>query len=150
AKMHGANWQAVYDKYASFVPYIGHRSDLGYLIALTGGELTVGHSYLSGPGDEPEEEPESVGLLGADYAIENGRYRITHIYSGENWNPDLRAPLRPPGTRVAEGDYLLDVNGRPLAPPTNVYSLFQGTAGHQITIRVGKSPTGEDFRVVTV
>ncbi|HEX4468515.1 MAG TPA: PDZ domain-containing protein, partial [Gemmatimonadaceae bacterium] len=150
AKMHGANWQAVYDKYAPFVPYIGHRSDLGYLIALTGGELTVGHSYLSGPGDEPEEQPESVGLLGADYAIENGRYRITHIYSGENWNPDLRAPLSAPGIRVAEGDYLLEINGRPLAPPTNVYSLFQGTAGHQISIRVGKSATGEDSRVVTV
>jgi tricorn protease len=150
AKMHGANWQAVYDKYASFVPYIGHRSDLGYLIALTGGELTVGHSYLSGAGDEPEEQPESVGLLGADYAIENGRYRLTHIYSGENWNPDLRAPLSAPGIHVSEGDYLLEVNGRPLSPPTNVYSLFEGTAGHQISIRVGKSPTGEDSRVVTV
>ena len=150
AKMHGANWQAVYEKYAPFLPYVGHRSDLGYLIALTGGELTVGHSYLSGPGDEPEEQPESVGLLGADYAIENGRYRITHIYSGENWNPELRAPLSAPGIRVAEGDYIIEVNGRPLAPPTNVYSLFQGTAGHQTSIRVGKSPTGDDSRVVTV
>jgi tricorn protease len=150
AKMHGANWQAVYEKYAPFLPYVGHRSDLGYLIALTGGELTVGHSYLSGPGDEPEEQAESVGLLGADYAIENGRYRITHIYSGENWNPELRAPLSAPGIRVAEGDYLLEVNGRPLTPPTNLYSLFQGTAGHQTSIRVGKSPTGEDSRVVTV
>ncbi|HEY2375057.1 MAG TPA: PDZ domain-containing protein [Gemmatimonadaceae bacterium] len=150
AKMHGANWQAVYDKYAPFLPFVGHRSDLGYIIALTGGELTVGHSYLSGPGDEPEEQPESVGLLGADFAIENGRYRITHIYSGENWNPDLRAPLSAPGIRVAEGDYILEVNGRPLTPPTNLYSVFLGTAGHQTEIRVGKSPTGDDSRVVTV
>src|SRR5205823_5514987 len=150
AKMHGANWQAVLDKYSGWLPYVGHRADLGYLIALTGGELTVGHSYLTGAGDEPEEQPENVGLLGADFAIENGRYRIKHIYTGENWNPDLRAPLSAPGIQVSEGDYLLEVNGRPLAPPTNVYSLFQGTASHQTSIRVGKLPTVEGSRVVTV
>jgi tricorn protease len=149
-KMHGANWQAVYDKYSALVPYVGHRADLGYLIAMTGGELTVGHSYLTGPGDEPEEQPENVGLLGADFAVEGGHYRITHIYSGENWNPELRAPLSAPGIHVAEGDYLLEVNGRPVAPPANLYSFFQGTAGHQTTIRVGKSPNGEGARLVTV
>jgi tricorn protease len=150
AKMHGANWQAVYDKYSALLPYVGHRADLGYLIALTGGELTVGHSYLTGGGDEPEEQPESVGLLGADFAIENGHYRITHIYGGENWNPDLRAPLSAPGIKVAEGDYLLEVNGRPLVPPTNVYSTFAGTVNHQTSIRVGSSPNGDGSRVVTV
>ena len=150
AKMHGANWQAVYDKYSALLPYVGHRADLGYLIAITGGELTVGHSYLTGGGDEPEEQPESVGLLGADFAIENGHYRITHIYGGENWNPDLRAPLSAPGIKVSEGDYLLEVNGRSLVPPTNVYSMFAGTVNHQTSIRVGSSPSGEGSRVVTV
>jgi len=150
AKMHGANWQAVYDKYSQLLPYVGHRADLSYLIAQTGGELTVGHSYLSGPGDEPQEEAENVGLLGADFTIENGRYRVSHIYTGESWNPDLRAPLSAPGIHVAEGDYLLEVNGRPLASPTNLYSLFVGTAGHQTSIRVGKTPNGEGSYVVTV
>jgi tricorn protease len=150
AKMHGANWQGVYDKYSAWLPYVGHRADLGYLIALTGGELTVGHSYLTGDGDQPEEPAENVGLLGADFAIENGHYRIKHIYTGENWNPDLRAPLSAPGIQVSEGDYLLEVNGRPLVPPTNLYSMFQGTAGHQTSIRVGKSPTLEGSRLVTV
>src|SRR5437764_11042153 len=149
-KMHGANWQAVYDKYSALLPYVGHRADLGYLIAITGGELTVGHSYLTGGGDEPEEQPDSVGLLGADFAIENGHYRITHIYGGENWNPDLRAPLSAPGIKVSEGDYLLEVNGRSLVPPTNVYSMFAGTVNHQTSIRVGSSPSGEGSRVVTV
>src|SRR5206468_11493800 len=150
SKFHGNDWQAIYEKYKPLLAHVGHRADLGYLIAMVGGELTVGHSYLTGAGDVPGEDPVSVGLLGADFAIENGRYRIKRIYSGENWNPDLRAPLSAPGIKVSEGDYLLEVNGRPLAPPTNVYSLFQGTANHQTSIRVGKSPSGEDSRVVTV
>jgi tricorn protease len=130
--------------------FVNHRADLGYLIAQTGGELVVGHSYLIGPGDLPADTPVSVGLLGADYSVENGHYRFKRIFTGENWNPDLRAPLRAPGIQVAEGDYLLEVNGHAVAPPTNVFQLFEGTAGHQTVIRVGSSPSMEGSRLVTV
>jgi tricorn protease len=149
-KMHGNDWQAIYEKYRPLLAYVGHRADLGYLIAMMGGELTVGHSYLTGEGDLPREDLVSVGLLGADLAVENGRYRINRIYTGENWNPDLRAPLSAPGIQVAEGDYLLEVNGRSLVPPTNPYSIFEGTAGRQTLIRVNKTPSLEGSRLVTV
>ena len=150
ASMHGADWNAVYKKYSPLLPFVGHRADLSYLIASVGGELSVGHSYLLGNVDDPETDPVSVGMLGADFAIENGRYRIRRIYSGENWNPDLQAPLSAPGVQVAEGDYLLEVNGRPLAPPENLYRLFEGTAGRQTMIRVNSAPSVEGSRLVTV
>jgi tricorn protease len=150
ANMHGADWQAIYEKYKPLLSYVGHRADLGYLIAMIGGELTVGHSYLLGTGDVPSEDAVSVGLLGADFAIENGRYRIKRIYTGENWNPDLRAPLSAPGIQVSEGDYLLEVNGRPLAPPMNLYSLFESTANRQTLIRISKTPSAEGSRLITV
>lgn len=150
AAMHGANWQAVYDKYRPLVPFVAHRADLSYLIAMVGGELMVGHSYISGPGDAPEGDPVTVGMLGADYAIENGRYRIRHIYSGENWNPELQAPLSAPGVQISEGDYVLEVNGKPLASPTSIYQLFQGTAGRQTLLRVNSTPSLEGSRVITV
>ncbi len=149
-KFHGNDWQAIYDKYKVFLPYVGHRSDLNYLVAMVGGELTVGHSYMLGAGDVPAEDPVAVGLLGADFAVENGHYRIKKILTGENWNPDLRAPLSAPGIQVNEGDYLLEVNGRPLAPTTNLYGAFEGTAGRQTLIRVGKNPSNEGSRVITV
>jgi tricorn protease len=150
AKMHGADWQAIYEKYRPLLAHVGHRADLGYIIATVGGELGVGHSYLTGTGDVPAEDPVSVGLLGADFAIENGHYRIKRIYSGENWNPELRAPLSAPGIQVAEGDYLLEVNGRPLTQSTSVYSLFEGTAGRQTLIRVNQKPSFDGSRVITV
>jgi tricorn protease len=150
SKFHGADWQAVYEKYRPLLAHVGHRADLNYLIASVGGELAVGHSYLTGTGDVPTEDPVSVGLLGADYAVENGRYRIKRIYTGENWNPELRAPLSSPGIQVNEGDYLLEVNGQQLVPPTNLYSMFEGTAGRQTLIRVGKNASMEGSRVITV
>ena len=149
-KMHGNNWQAVYEKYLPLVAHVGHRADLGYLIAMVGGELTVGHSYLLGAGDEPAEEKVAIGLLGADFSAENGRYRISRIYNGENWNPELRAPLAAPGIQVAQGDYILEVNGRPLAAPTSIYSMFEGTVGHQVTLRINRSPSIEGSHLVTV
>jgi tricorn protease len=148
--MHGADWQAIYDKYKPLLAFVGHRADLGYLIATMGGELTVGHSYLNGAGDVPSEDPVPVGLLGADFAIENGRYRIKRIYTGENWNPELRAPLSAPGIQVAEGDYVLEVNGRSVAPPANIYSFFEGTVNRQTLIRVNKTPALEGSRLLTV
>jgi len=149
-KMHGTDWQAVYERYRPLLAFVGHRADLGYLMAMVGGELAVGHSYLIGAGDMPSEDPVSVGLLGADFAVENGRYRIKRIYTGENWNPDLRAPLSAPGIQVSEGDYLLEVNGRALLPPANLYGMFEGTTGRQTLIRVNKSPSLDGSRVITV
>lgn len=149
-QMQGANWNAVLAKYSPLLPHVGHRSDLGYLIAQVGGELVVGHSYLTGPGDEPTETPVSVDMLGAEFAVENGRYRIKRIYSGESWNPELRAPLKAPGVQVAEGDYLLEVNGRALAAPTNIYSLFEGTANKQTVVRVNSTASTEGSRLITV
>jgi len=149
-KFHGNDWQAIYDKYKALLPYVGHRADLNYLVAMVGGELPVGHLYMLGAGDVPAEDPVSVGLLGADFTIENGHYRIKRIYTGENWNPDLRAPLSAPGIQVNEGDYLLEVNGQALAPPTNLFTVFEGTANRQTLIRVGKNPSAEGSRVITV
>ena len=140
AKMHGNDWQAIYDKYSAFLPYVQHRADLAYLIATVGGELTVGHSYLEGLGDVPDTAHTSVGLLGADYSVENGRYRIQRIYTAGSWNPRLRAPLSVPGVNVSEGNYILEVNGRSLTPPANLYSFFEGSAGKLTSVRVNTTP----------
>lgn len=148
-QMHGADWNAVYEKYRPLLTHVAHRADLSYLIATVGGELAVGHSYLTGSGDVGSDDPVPVGLLGADFIVEKGHYRIRKIYSGENWNPELQAPLSAPGIQVSEGDYLLEVNGRALAPP-DLYSAFLGTAGRQTLIRVNSAPSLEGSRIVTV
>jgi len=91
-----------------------------------------------------------IGLLGADLEVANGHYRIKKVYTGENWNPDLRAPLSAPGVDVREGDYLLAVNGTPLVPPASPYAPFVGTVGRQVVLRVNERPTDDGSRLVTV
>ena len=147
---HGADWNAMREKYSVFLPHLSCRNDLNRLIQWMCSELAVGHHRIFG-GDfynDPERVP--GGLLGADYAIENGRYRFKKVYGGLNWNPELRSPLTEPGVNVQEGDYLLAVNGKKLTSAMNLYSLFENTSGKIVEITVGPNPNAADSRTVNV
>jgi tricorn protease len=147
--LHGADWPKVKEMYAALLPYAMHRSDLTYLIDMMGSEIAIGHSYVRG-GALPELPPSPGGLLGADFAIENNRYRITRIYDNESWNPDLRAPLAAPGVNVSVGDYVLAVNGTDLTAPDNIHRLLDGTANRQTVLTVNAQPTMTGARQITV
>ncbi|HET7258286.1 MAG TPA: PDZ domain-containing protein [Candidatus Acidoferrum sp.] len=146
---HGLNLAAAEKKYAPYLKGAGGRADVNHLFEEMLGELTIGHMFIAG-GDVPQPKRVKGGLLGADYKVENGRYRFARIFNGENWNPELRAPLTQPGVDVKVGDYLLEVNGSDVRPPAAVYSYFENTAGTQIKIKVGPNADGKDAREVTV
>ncbi len=147
--VHGAPWDKVYNWYKPWVTHVKHRSDLNYIIDILGGEVSVGHSFTRG-GDFPDVPIVPVGLLGADYETDNGYFKIKKIYTGENWNPELRAPLSGPGIDIKEGDYLLEVDGKLLTASMNLYSLFEGSANRQVKIRVNSKPSMEGARNLTV
>lgn len=147
--MHGANWPKMKEMYGQLLPYVMHRADLNYLMDMMGAEIAIGHSYVRG-GDMPNVPQVVGGLLGADFAIENGRYKVTRIYDNESWNPDLRSPLATPGATVNVGEYILAINGVELKAPDNIYRLLDGTANKQTALTVNTSPAMEGARTVTV
>src|SRR5262249_8289275 len=133
-----------------YLDRLANRADLSYLFADMLGELSLGHVFVIDPRDPPgPDAPPRTGLLGTDYRVENGRYRFARVYDGENWNPDLRAPLTQPGSRVKAGESLLAVNGKDVKPPENLYRFFEGTAGKSVVLTVGPSPDGKGSRDVT-
>jgi tricorn protease len=136
-------------EYARFLPGIESRNDLNYLFKQMLAQINVGHMFVRG-GDMPETPHVNVGLLGADYTIDHNRYRFSRVFSGENWNPELHAPLTQPGVNVKVGEYLLAVNGRQLYGSDNIYSYFLDTVGKQVVLTVGPNPDGTDSREVTV
>lgn len=146
---HGVDLKALEAKYAPYLDGLATRDDLNTLFQEVFGELTVGHLYVMG-GDRPSPRNVAIGLLGADMAVVNGRYRFTRIFTGESWNPQLRAPLVQPGAMVKEGEYLLEVNGRPVPPNEEVWRFFEGTAGRQTVIKVGPNPDGSGSREITI
>jgi tricorn protease len=148
--MHGADWNAIRAKYRAFLPHLATRGDLDLVIRWMLSELAVGHSN-TGPGERlHERKTVPGGLLGADYEIANDRYRFKKVFGGLNWSPELRSPLTAPGVEVKAGEYLLAVRGVDVKPPTEIYSLFENTAGKSIEITVGPNADGKDSRTVTV
>lgn len=147
--VHGLDLDWAYKTYSPWIDHVKHRSDLNYVLDIFGGETSIGHSFVGG-GDFPEINKVPIGLLGADFAIENNKYRIKKIYTGESWNPTIKAPLSGPGLKVKVGDYLLAVNGIPLDASTNLYSLFDQTADKQTSITVNSVPTLDSAKDVVV
>jgi len=147
--MHGLDWQAVYDRYRPLVEHVGRREDLSSLLVEMIAEMQAGHNRIGG-GDTHQEEDANTGLLGANFHINNGRYQLTRVYSGETWNPFVDAPLVTPGNVVREGEYILAINGRDLSANDNIFEFLQGTVGNQLTLTVGTQASGRNTRDIVV
>ena len=146
--LHGVDVAKIQARYEPYLARLASRDEFTYLCEEMLGEIEIGHMFVGGP-RSPREGPRP-GLLGADYSIEDQRYRFAKIYTGQNWTPSLTAPLTLPGVNVATGDYLLAVNGRELHANDNLGEFLDGTAGRQTVLRVGRKPDGSDARDVTV
>jgi tricorn protease len=140
--MHGRDWNVVHERYAPLIPFVKHPSDLYYILDQVNGEMSVGHSFVRG-GDYPDVEKSVTGLLGADLVAENGRWKISRIFTTESWNPGLTSPLDRPGIKVKEGDYIVGMNGKELLATEDPYKLLDGTLGIQTVIHVNANPTFE-------
>ncbi|HEY4115677.1 MAG TPA: S41 family peptidase [Rhizomicrobium sp.] len=150
-KMNGVDWPAVHDHYARFVPLVGSRDDLNYVIGEVQGELSNSHTYVGGGDDDDPTEPVATAMLGVDFALnqQTGRYVFATIYPGDNTRKQYRSPLTEPGVDVHQGDTLLAVNGQQLKAPTNPYSLFVGLGDGPIALTIGDASGGHS-RTVTV
>jgi tricorn protease len=149
-EMGGVDWPAVRRKYAAFLPDLTTRADLTRLLQWMANELSVSHNLVLG-GDRPDlPKGPAVGLLGADFEISQGRYRIARVLAGDPWDPEVRSPLAAPGVEAKPGEYLLAIGGVDLRLPDNLYARCEGLADKSVEITLGPSPGGADSRTVRV
>lgn len=149
--MHQVDWDKIKTRYAALLPYVDHRDDLIYILSEMVSELNVGHAYVGG-GDMPEPKEIPIGLLGAEFELDNssGYYKITKILEGRNWDEKTRSPLTEPGLNVNEGDYLIAINGKKLSADVQPYELLVDEAGEFIEITVNSKPSDNDARDIAV
>ncbi len=147
--LHGVNSADGEKEYEKYLDSLSSRADLNYIIHEFLSEFTVGH-LRGGGGNIPEPRRVQGGLLGADYEIANGRYRIKNIYTAEAWNPQLRAPLAEPGLNVKAGDYVLSIDGKDLTSTDDISKLLEGTANKRVSVKIGSDPSGAGSREIGV
>jgi tricorn protease len=149
ANMHGYDWQALRRKYEPLLDSVGHRADLNYVIAEMISELVVQHAYIEG-GDLGLPKRPFVALPGARFELDpaSGRYRIAKILAGQNEEELYRSPLTEVGIDVHVGDYVLEINGRPLAAGTDPYELLMAPANQPVEWRVAAAADGKAARTI--
>lgn len=147
--MHGVDWKKIYDKYAPLIPHVAHRADLDYVLGELVGELNAGHTYIF-PGDQPRMDRVPVGTLGCELEPDGKYYRITKIFTGENWTKQERSPLTESGVNVKEGEYIISIDGTEVTTEMNPYRLLENRAGKRVTLEINEKPKEKGAREVVV
>lgn len=147
--MHGVDWQAVRQRYGALLEDAVTRSDVNFVLGEMIGELDASHTYRGG-GEVDQPPARQIGLLGVDWEVADGAYRVARIVRGGPWDAEVRSPLTAPGVEVAEGTWVLAANGVPLDPAQEPWAAFDGLAGAPVTLTVNSRPTRDGARDVLV
>lgn len=149
--LHGVDWKAMKERYSVLLPYVSHRADLDYILNELVAESNTGHTYVDW-GDFERVKRVDNGLLGAVLTADEtaGRYKISKIYKGENWNPERRSPLTEQGVDVKEGDYLISIDGKEVTTADNPYLFLENKANKRVEIKVSSKPSAENARTSVI
>lgn len=148
--LHGQNLSELQTHYAAYLPNIVSREDLNLLFKEMFAHLSTSHMGVNG-GDSPSQGgvTETVGLLGVDYEVDSGRYRIKRLLLGDN-TKGITSPLSQPGVNIRAGEYLLAVDGEEIKIQESVYRYFLNKALKTAQLRVGPKADGTGSRIVNV
>lgn len=151
--MAGVDWPAMRAKYEPLVSRVSTRGELNDLIGQMIGELGTSHSYIWG-GDTTFDAPPApiVGTLGADidFDPQTKLHRFKKVLRPPAWETSINAPLTRNDVNAKDGEYLIAINGREIAPTETVDQLLLNLAGKQVQLTIASKPDKSDARDVQV
>jgi tricorn protease len=150
-KMHGVDWNGVWQQYGSLADRICSRGDLADCLGEMFGELNVGHAYHGG-GDIRSGKLVGTGLLAADFRYDNasGFWQIQKIYRGEYPMPGWSSPLARADLRVKPGQWLVAIDGKPLLKGEDYLKRLANRANQEVELSINDSPSLTGARRVVV
>ena len=142
-KMHGRDWDAIKARYKPLLKYAGTNEDVYDLTNEMIGELNASHTGVSGPPTRAMPRVYTTRFLGFELEPSDaGRYRIGHIYR--------EGPADKEWLGLAEGDYVLAINGEDVKSGDNYWKILSTTVNEYIPVKVAKAAGGENARTVRI
>jgi C-terminal processing protease CtpA/Prc/Tol biopolymer transport system component len=139
---HGADWNAMRDRYAPYAAGSRTGDELRRTINLMIGELNASHSGISGGGGGGGSS--EVGKLGMHFDPHeyeaNGKLKITEVLA--------LSPAAVAG--IEAGEYLLAVDGSAMAVGVNLDELLDHKSGRRVVLAIGSKADSAVKRDVTV
>jgi tricorn protease len=136
-KMHGTDWDAMRAKYRPLVEYVGDRQELLNIVNEMIGELNASHTGAAPPPAGREPNAVSTGHLGVELEsdAQAGRYRVTHVYED--------GPADKDWVRVAVGDYLIAIDGKPVKAGDEFWQLLNYRLNRKVAVTFNNKPTAD-------
>ncbi|HEY6332038.1 MAG TPA: S41 family peptidase [Blastocatellia bacterium] len=135
--MHGKDWDAAYAKYKPLVEDVGDRQELLNIINEMIGELNASHTGAAPPPRRREGAAVSTGHLGLDLVDDTqaGRYKVSYIFEGGPCDKDW--------VKVAVGNYLIAIDGKPVKSGDNYWPLLNSTnrLNHKVIVTFNDKPS---------
>jgi len=104
AKMHGADWKRVKEKYLPMIGDARTPEDTQAILNRVNGELNASHLYAYGPSSYTGQKDETASLgLEWDYSFDGPGLKINRIYKN--------APADFPDIELKQGDIVLKIDG---------------------------------------
>jgi tricorn protease len=128
---HGANWQAIRDKYLPLVAHVAMKEDLYALISMMCGELNASHLGISGKLPTPDEHTAELGLV-FDDTFRGPGLKVAEVLR--------RGPADRRGVNLKPGDVILAIDRVELTDRVNVSQLLNNKAGEGVTLDVTSDP----------
>lgn len=127
AKLHGANWRAIRDKYRPLVRHVSMKEDLYNLVSLVLGELNASHLGISGHLRNPDEVTADLGLI-FDETYKGPGLKIAEILK--------RGPADKRGINLKPGDVVLAIDRTELTDRTNLSRLLNAKGNETVLLDV--------------
>lgn len=134
-KMNGANWDAIHDRYARFLPHINNGYDFGELASEMLGEVNVSHTGCRFRPVSNVLRTADLGIL-IDDDYEGDGLRIAEVIQG--------SPLDIKGN-VHAGDIITHIDGEAIRAGRDYFPLLEGKQGRytRLTVKAAKPKKGE-------
>lgn len=144
-ELHGADWDEANARYREVLPRVSIHQEFDDLLEFMLGELNASHLGYYPKARQDYPVAISTGWLGIELdqsEIENGRFRIAHVYEG--------TPADNPHSKLEAGEYILKVGDTEIDASVNIYYALEETADKKLTLAVAKEPDSEKTRTVHI
>ncbi len=127
AEFHGADWQALHDKYEPLLDLASTEEDFGDIANMMIGEINSSHSGYRTP---RLEDQHSVGRLGLDFKFSDDGEGLLISHVLKNGACDRN------GVYLKPGDRLLAVNGTAIDKRTNLNQLMDYLVNKKVELTI--------------
>jgi tricorn protease len=139
--LHGLDWDAVYQQYRPLLDHVGRREDLNELMVEMIAELHAGHNRVGGGDVHRVQRARSGGLLGANFEIDNDRWRIIASIPAKPGTRSSTARWPPRQCRSRGRVHPGHQRSRNERRRTTCSSTLQDTVDKQVTLPSARAPT---------